>query len=751
MLIESADGAYETLVKLPDDDVGETWVVKAREGGFATLVRLSAARSAVPSDRNSFVVRIIGASRATSSRVRIPIDRGELEGRPFAVFPYRFDVSLRSLVSQLHARGRRLAPALAASLGASLAEALDEVHDTPDGGGDPMRIVHGAIRSERVRITFAADVELDGLGLAPPFGPRIGASPESIRYVAPETLAVSSVDCRADVFSIAAIVWEALAARRFDRSLAKGPLTKFVPDAPAALGEVLSKALSTEPASRFPSLDDFADALRNAVKSDHAIELRSLSVLAATAIAADVARAPFASDPAVSAALERDRPPVDEAMLDTLTRPIVPGTPADLVDPNARRAVFGSLRPSASLSGAVEAPAKKASRLAPAPTPNPVAAPPVPGSGNQRERNRSSAPPPLLSKSKPPPTNRAVAQPTSSKNAAAPMPPPIPRPPRVPGASVNVAPPVPGAKVVVEPEGDPTIPGGFGAPVVPPSRTPWVKQGLPIPAGAAVAPRRSTPPPASRSVPPPPPPEAGHSATPPAVVPAFVPAPPASLLAAVADSPFAPIPSTPPPGEPVSASGVVPEVGLSGLFGPEDDATEVGARPIDVGSVGGATNRAVAPTMVAPVVASIPLRPDDERDGRKKRRAILAVVSLAFCALVLAGLYKLRAGDSEGTTANVGAPAATHGGAEGVPTAASAPAALDVPGENAAPAGAGDSAAAEDTAEMVFEEPAPPTTATTTATTPMRAQARPAAMRVREEDLSFRERRALRRARRRAD
>ena len=219
MIIASAEGTYETLVKLPDDDVGERWLVRAADGGFAILVRLAPSRAAVPSDRNSFVVRIIAATRATSSRVRVPIDRGEFEGRPFAVYPYRFDVPLRLLIARLHARGLRLAVAPSVAIAVALAEALDAVHDTPDGSGDPMRLVHGALRTDRVRIAFATDLELDGLGLAPPSGSRGADEVDLARYAAPETQTAGAVDTRADVYSIAAVLFELLSARRFDRAL----------------------------------------------------------------------------------------------------------------------------------------------------------------------------------------------------------------------------------------------------------------------------------------------------------------------------------------------------------------------------------------------------------------------------------------------------------------------------------------------------------------------------------------------------
>lgn len=742
MRIDSADGSYETLVKLPDDEVGERWLVRAGDGGLAMLVRLSPARAAVPSDRNGFLLRVVAASRAVSSRVRIPIDRGESEGRPFAVFPYRFDLGLRTLLARLHGLGRRLTPTAGVALGVALAESLESVHGTLDGDGDPLRLVHGGIRTERVRIAFAADVELDALGLARPAGSALPEGTDEARFAAPEQSTVGPTDPRSDVFAIAAVVWEALAARRFDPTLARTALSRHVPDATEDLEIVLGSALDPDPANRPASLSEFVFELRRAVPDVAAFDLRSLAVLAASAVGPEVARAPFATDPAVSAILERDRPPADPAVIERTTLPIVPGIPADLGDGPVTRSVFGSRAPTAGLTGSV-APARVSLKKVAVAAPNPVAAAPQPGAGNARDRANVSAPPPRAASVPPPAANPAPTAKAPSKRP--PPPPPSVRSAKPGNPAREQAAPVAVASTA-------TTPGGFGAPAVPTNTSPWMKQGAPLPAGSA---NRSSAPPPLRGSTPPPPPAAERPTRSSSAPPSVVPPPPPSLLAAVADSPFAPIP----PLEEDEGSSPA----LDGLFGaPEaEESTLFGARPLELGAQPAPpTVRPVAPrpNTMRPVNESIPLRADsddDEGSGRKKLVLLGLLAFVTVCGLAF-GLFLVFADRTPPAPAPVAAaPAEIVPPAPDAPDEAieEAPAAVVDSGVDAGIADAGEEAsldasidgAAEEIAagdpEMVFDEA--PTSSTRRAT--MRSAPQPA------RELSFRERRALRRAERRGD
>jgi serine/threonine-protein kinase len=97
-------------------------------------------------------------------------------------------------------------------------------------------------------------------------------------YMSPEQASGSGedIDHRADQWALACIVWEMLSGRTpftADHAdaifyqlihLAPPPLSKYVPDLPAAVESVILRALSKNAADRYPSVRDFARALEMA-------------------------------------------------------------------------------------------------------------------------------------------------------------------------------------------------------------------------------------------------------------------------------------------------------------------------------------------------------------------------------------------------------------------------------------------------------------------------------------------------------
>ena len=93
----------------------------------------------------------------------------------------------------------------------------------------------------------------------------------SLCYMAPEQLFAAAVDARADVWSLAAVLFECLAGNPPYRGRALGdyaaalravktppPLGALRGDIPAALDEALRRALMLDPDARTPSIDAFA-------------------------------------------------------------------------------------------------------------------------------------------------------------------------------------------------------------------------------------------------------------------------------------------------------------------------------------------------------------------------------------------------------------------------------------------------------------------------------------------------------------
>lgn len=116
----------------------------------------------------------------------------------------------------------------------------------------------------------------------------------TIAYAAPEQFGGAMPDAKADQYSLGVIVYELLAGRRpvegdglmvlVDRHLHASPvpLGDHRPDLPASVGDAVMRALSRDPADRWPSVADFVRAVGSADAAVTAVLPRPASALLAT-------------------------------------------------------------------------------------------------------------------------------------------------------------------------------------------------------------------------------------------------------------------------------------------------------------------------------------------------------------------------------------------------------------------------------------------------------------------------------------
>jgi len=128
-----------------------------------------------------------------------------------------------------------------------------------------VQVRHGALHPRDVLLS-SDDTRLTGIGVSHALE-RIGmAAPVRRPYSAPERIAGGAWDRRADVFSLAALVHELLWARRVSGAgvRALDALTEIPGADLGALRAVFARALAEDPAARFGTALEFAEALRQA-------------------------------------------------------------------------------------------------------------------------------------------------------------------------------------------------------------------------------------------------------------------------------------------------------------------------------------------------------------------------------------------------------------------------------------------------------------------------------------------------------
>jgi TolB-like protein/Flp pilus assembly protein TadD len=214
------------------------------------------------------------------------LDSGQVGSLVFYVMPYVEGPSLRERLQ----REVQLPLDETLRIAGQLAEGLECAHRHG--------VIHRDVKPENV-LFHEGHAALTDFGIARPATRRGGdavtqpgflvGTPE---YMSPEACSdQGELDARADQYGLACTVYEMLAGHPpftaatpqavVARQLADAvpPLTTVRPDVPSPVAEVLNRALAKVAADRYPSLQAFADALRDAAAGVSEAAARSLAVL----------------------------------------------------------------------------------------------------------------------------------------------------------------------------------------------------------------------------------------------------------------------------------------------------------------------------------------------------------------------------------------------------------------------------------------------------------------------------------------
>lgn len=172
--------------------------------------------------------------------------------------------------------GQRYEPLGIIELMRPIASALDYAHSRAT--------VHRDVKPTNILLAEDGRTLLTGFGLGTvaSFNTGPGASgPVAPDYVAPERLVGHEVDGRADVYSLAAVIFEATTGRRpfsskswietLSRRLYEPPpnVREVAPELPPAFAAVLQQAMDRDPARRPATAGELLDRLEGAITGRH--------------------------------------------------------------------------------------------------------------------------------------------------------------------------------------------------------------------------------------------------------------------------------------------------------------------------------------------------------------------------------------------------------------------------------------------------------------------------------------------------
>jgi serine/threonine protein kinase len=192
-------------------------------------------------------------------------DAGDLEGQPYIVMEY---VPGGATLRQHCDPSERLPVDQVIRLTAQAARALDYAHQRG--------VTHRDVKPANLLLTPDGNVKIGDFGIA--LRSQISATQAigaygSPRYVAPEQARGEAASPRSDLYSLGVVLYELLAGRppfsagSLSTLLYKvlyedpPPVELLRPDLPAGLAEVVRRALQKEPARRFATGQEMAEAL----------------------------------------------------------------------------------------------------------------------------------------------------------------------------------------------------------------------------------------------------------------------------------------------------------------------------------------------------------------------------------------------------------------------------------------------------------------------------------------------------------
>ena len=266
-------GQYTLLEKIAAGGMAEVW--KARMRGVEGFQKTVAIKKILPhmTDNSEFVGMFIDEAKLAAQLSHPNIvhiyDLGKIGRDYYIAMEYVEGKDLRSLMNAGRRKGIRLPLALALFIAARLASALDYAHRKRDFEDRDMGLVHRDVSPQNVLLSLEGDVKLCDFGIAKAVSKagqtQMGALKGKLQYMSPEQAWGRPVDARSDLFSLGAVLFEMLTGERLftgDTEIAvleavrQGqirPARQFDPSIPAAVEEIVSRALAHDSQHRFSS------------------------------------------------------------------------------------------------------------------------------------------------------------------------------------------------------------------------------------------------------------------------------------------------------------------------------------------------------------------------------------------------------------------------------------------------------------------------------------------------------------------
>ncbi len=295
-------GRYEILTQLASGGMASVYIARAQ--GVAGFERMVAIKVLHPhlAYEEEFISMFLDEARL-AARIRhmnvVPtLDISDSPGDGyFLVMEYIEGNHLGALLGRAAKKGERLPRPFVCRVLIETLQGLSAAHRLEDEHGRPLKLVHRDVSPHNILIGTDGIARLTDFGVAKAdvriASTRSGQFKGKLSYMAPEQAASNETDQRSDLFSAGIILWESLTGRRLfkggSNAATLNNLLNAVVPKPSALWHelapydtVVMKALDRDPAQRFQSAEELAEALENAAGRSGVAKTRDVAEVVRT-------------------------------------------------------------------------------------------------------------------------------------------------------------------------------------------------------------------------------------------------------------------------------------------------------------------------------------------------------------------------------------------------------------------------------------------------------------------------------------
>lgn len=282
-------GPFSLLRLLGSGGMAEVYLARIDEPpGEGRLCALKRIRAQFSGDAE--FIAMLAEEAGISARLDHPnivhtYELGQVQGQYYISMEYVEGIDLYRLMQRLEDENLSVPFPMAAYVTREVCRGLGYAHALKSADGQPLGLIHRDVSPMNVLLSRQGDVKLCDFGIAKATS-RVGMTKSGVikgkfHYLSPEYASGGRIDRRTDVFSTGICLWEMLCGRMlYDvqdgqalldvvRAAEVPPPSRFRPEVPPRLEQIVLRALDRRLAARYPGCDELGLELDSYLEECH--------------------------------------------------------------------------------------------------------------------------------------------------------------------------------------------------------------------------------------------------------------------------------------------------------------------------------------------------------------------------------------------------------------------------------------------------------------------------------------------------